>query len=100
MTLDQDTMLVLIGIGAGLLSGLVATLLQIRRDPTGWSLLSREPVARVPGWGSSVAVLILGFALLLVGFSLGKSPSVMTIGAVLFAFGGVRYVFRYYRPVA
>jgi len=46
MTLDQDTVLILVGIGAGLLSGLVATLWQIRHDPGGWRLLSREPVAR------------------------------------------------------
>ena len=100
MTLDRSTVLVLVGIGAGLFSGLVATLWQIRRDPGGWRLLSREPVARVPGWGSSVAVLILGFALLLIGFALGENPGLMTIGAALFAFGAVRYGFRYYRPVA
>jgi hypothetical protein len=99
MTLDQDTVLVLAGIGVGLLVGLIATLLQIRRDPEAWNMLSRKPVASVPGSGSSVAALILGFAFLLVGIVLSKNPVMMTLGAAVFAFGAIRYLFRYYRPL-
>lgn len=99
MILYQDTVLVLAGIGVGLLVGLIATLVQIRRDPEAWKLLSSKPVASVPGSGSSVAALILGFAFLLVGIALGKNPAIMTIGAAGFAFGAIRYLFRYYRPL-
>jgi hypothetical protein len=99
MTFDQTTVLALVGIAVGLFVGLGVTLLQIRRDPEAWKLLSGKPVASVPGSGSSVAVLILGFAFLLLGIVLSKNPVLMTIGAAGFAFGAIRYLFRYYRPL-
>lgn len=98
MALDQDTLLALAGIAVGLLIGLVATLLQIRDGSEAWNLLSRKPVATVPGSRSSVAVLVVGFALLLVGMTLA-SNLVVIIGAAAFGFGAVRYLFRYYRPL-
>lgn len=98
MTLGSAGIWILVGVGVGLIGGLVVTLIQIGREPRGWSLLSHKPVEKVSGWRSSVAVMILGFALLLLGSVLSQNSVVLALGAVCLAFGGIRYVFRYYRP--
>lgn len=90
--------LILIGAGLGLIAGILVTLFQIRRNPDGWRLMQRQPVARIPGWQSSLVIAGLGIGILIIGVALGQNASLMAIGAALLAFGAIRNVFRYYRP--
>ena len=95
---ENDVILILAGVGIGLFGGVVGTWFQVRRQPDSWRLTQRQPVARIPGWQSSLAVIGAGIGILVLGAALDRQASIMAIGAALLAFGVIRYMFRYYRP--
>ena len=96
--LENGAILILLGAGFGFVSGVLVTWLQVRQHPGSWRLMQRQPVAKIPGWQSSLAVLVLGIVLLVLGAAQDRNAIMLAIGAALLAFGAIRYLFRYYRP--